>query len=452
MTRSRDLTVVFFVASMAWPGVVAAWAGLTPSNPRWTGTVPYALHSAGSPDLGGFAGTETVVRQGMDDWTRVSCSALTTSYEGATSSPPETRNTIAWVESYWPHDSNAIGVTTPRFSGSTLIDAAMVMNGQNFTWTTDAGSGNRVNAYSIVLHEGGHYHGLGHSSDPGATMYFAYGGGISALNDDDRTGICALYPGGGGGTTNCTTTGCPAGQICDASGTCLASEPVPGDGLTCAGCTSDAGCEGTCLAYPDSRGYCGDDCATDADCGGSNEHCEAVSDGTRHCIRRRPSDGGATCSIEAGSVEPVPEPTPDPGVGECSSSRDCAASELCNADAQCVPVPSGAIGDACEANSDCDAGLCAVDSSSDQTFCTALCDSASACPAGFDCLPIGGGMSACGPDEGGAGPGPTGPSTGASPYTDGLTGGCSATHGPPPSAPIAALGFFLVLASFRRRR
>jgi uncharacterized protein (TIGR03382 family) len=310
-----------------------------------------------------------------------------------------------------------------------------------------------VNAYSIILHEGGHYHGLGHSNDSSAAMFFAYSGGVSELNADDETGICTLYPGGGGGTTDCTTTGCPTGQVCNASGVCVDEAPPTGTGSTCDGCTSDAECNGICLQYPDGRGYCGDVCSTDADCGGSNEVCEPVSDGSSRCIRRRPSDGGATCAIEAGTTDPDPGTTdPDPTTGECSTSRDCGSSELCNADAQCVPVPAGSIGDACEGNDDCDSGLCAIDSASDQTFCTELCDGASRCPAGFGCMPVGGGMSVCSPggDTGEDPPPTSGTEPGASPYSDGLTGGCSAS-GSPATPGTLALGLLLLVALRRRR-
>ncbi len=457
----RALFIVSLGVVLGASGVASAWQGLDSSNPHWTGTVPYSLNSAGSADLGGFAASESVVRQGLDDWTRVSCSALTTEYQGSSGSAVGSRNVIGWHDSgTWPYDPNAIGVTTPRFTGSTIVDASMELNGIDFVWTTAPGSGTTVNAYSIVLHEGGHYHGLGHSMDSRAAMYYAYSGGVLMISPDDEAGICALYPGGGGGTTDCTTTGCPTGQVCDTSGMCVDEAPVSGTGGTCDACTSDSACSGVCLQYPDGSGHCGNGCSTDADCGGSNESCEAVSDGSRRCIRRRPSDGAATCAIEAGSTSPDPTTggTPDPTTGECTTSRDCASSELCNADAQCVPVPGGALGDACEGNADCDSGLCAVDSGSDQTFCTQLCDGTSGCPSGFSCEPVGGGMSVCSPGGGtmgtGTGTGSTGTGSGAppaaSPYSDGLEGGCSATGAPSLPAPIALS--LLLLIAIRRRR
>ena len=142
-----------------------AWNPLTSSRPVWSTSAPYELNAAGSPDLGGFSGTEAEVRRGMDDWTTPACSGLSTSYGGSTSRAPSTydgHSTIGWVESGWPFDSNAIGVTQPQFSATQIQEADMSMNGQHFTWITGAGSGASVNAYSIVLHESGHYVGLDH--------------------------------------------------------------------------------------------------------------------------------------------------------------------------------------------------------------------------------------------------------------------------------------------------
>ena len=427
----------------------AAWEGLTSSNPRWTGTVPYALHEAGSADLGGFEATQAVVREGFEDWTRVTCSGLTTNYQGATAAPLETRNTIAWAESSWPYDPNAIGVTTPRFSTTEVVDAAMLMNGVNFTWTTGAGSGTQVNAYSIITHESGHYLGLGHSSDSNSMMYFAYSGGVSAINGDDENGICTLYPGGGGGATDCTTTGCPAGQSCT-DGRCVAGAGgTGGAGATCDGCTSDSDCSGSCLRYPDDLGYCGDVCSSDADCGGSNEVCQSVSDGTTRCIRRRAADGSATCSIDAGTAPTGPGPAP----GECTSSRDCEDSERCDAEGTCIPVETaGAVGDACGTNTDCASGLCAVDSSRDQSFCTRICTAHSECPGGYACEAVGGDMSACTP-TGGGGTG-TGLAGDEARLASGVSGGCSATHlgGLSAGNGFAVAFALMALAGVRRRR
>lgn len=411
-------------------GSASAWTSVSPGlNPAWPGPAPYAINQNGSVDLGGFAATEAEVRRAIEDWTRVSCSGLEVSYRGSTSAVPGpgASAVIGWIESGWVDEPNAIGVTSPAWNGSgDLVNAWMAMNGVNFTWTTGAGSGSRVNTYSIALHEGGHYMGLGHSADPNAAMYFAYSGGISALEADDETGICTLYPGGGGGVTDCTTTGCPTGQVCE-SGTCV-DAGGGGTGGVCDSCTSDAACGGggLCLRYPDGRGYCGASCGSDADCGGSNESCEMVSDGSFQCVRRDAS-GAGTCAIGpgdpvgGGGTPPDPGTTPPDPSAECTTSRDCPSGTRCDASGTCIAVATGAVGDACTTSDDCVSGLCAVDSVRDETYCTALCDETSPCPGGFSCVSAGSGMRACQPEAPSASTG----TPGAALSSGTIVGGCS---------------------------
>lgn len=385
-----------------------AWTPIASSRPTWSGPAPYSLHEAGSVDLGGYDATLTIVRQGMDDWTRVSCSALHTSFEGSTSSVPfrSGSNVVGWIESSWIDDPNAIGITGPSWGGSgAIVDAQMAMNGVNFTWTTDPGSGSRVNAYSITLHEAGHYYGLGHSSDGSATMYYAYSGGVSNLNSDDETGICALYPGGGGGTS-------PDGGTEPDPG----PEPDPGGtAMFCEACTSDASCAGAgtrCLRYPDGALYCGQTCGSDAEC--DNGTCEMISDGSRQCIRRDTS-GSPNCAA-APAPDPGPEPDPDGGVDPrppedtCGSDADCGPTEVCDTDAGvCVTRPGAGLGDPCTTNDMCTSGLCAIDDGAGDSFCTQLCDAATPCPSGFECASVEGGSSACRPTMAGLGEACTGP-------------------------------------------
>ncbi len=297
MNRVRFISALALSLAIAAPA--AAWEPIASSRPVWSGTVHFELNDQGSDDLD-FATVETEVRRGMEDWTRVSCTSLTTQYDGVVSRTPRGGDgnfTIGWFESGWGHSSSAIGVTGSRFTSGTIVEADMEMNGVHFTWTTASGSGSNVNIYSIALHEGGHYMGLGHSADPSASMYFAYSGGIGAIGSDDEAGICALYPGSGGGATDCTTTGCPSGEEC-VSGAC---RPVgggtPGGGDVCEPCTSSSTCGGagdSCLGYPDGRGYCGAACGSNSDCG-SGEQCLTLSNGSRQCVRYE--GGSASCAV-----------------------------------------------------------------------------------------------------------------------------------------------------------
>ncbi len=339
-----------------------AWEPIADSRPVWTTAAPYSLQSAGSVDLGGFATTEAEVRRGMDDWTRVACTSLTTAYGGTVSSLPrggDGVSSIGWRESAWPYDTNAIGVTTPQFWRS-ITEADMEMNSVNFTWTTDSGRGSRVNAYSIITHEAGHYYGLDHSAEESAIMYFAYSGGIGTIGTDDQNGICALYPGTG---SDCATTGCPSGYECVA-GTC--SRPM-GDGDTCSPCdTGDSCTNGICLGYPDGNGYCGRDCTTSADCA-SGDTCVAIEGTSNQCVRV--TGRTADCTGMA--------------MGGCTTDSDCPSDQRCNAfSRECIPrAAGGAIGAACGGAADCSSGVCFSGA------CSQSCNwlDPTSCPGGFYC-------------------------------------------------------------------
>jgi hypothetical protein len=243
----------------------------------------------------------------------------------------------------------------------------MEMNGVNFTWITGAGSGSNVNAYSIALHEGGHYYGLGHSDDRGATMYFAYTGGIDAIGDDDSDGICSLYP--GSGTADCTMTGCPSGQEC-VSGTC---RRMMGDGSLCSPCSDSSQCGGAgnfCIMYPTGGAFCGRACSSSADCG-TGYQCFNVS-GSGQCIGvvgGSPSCAGAT-------------PT------GCRSDSECSATQRCNTSTgRCEARPTGGaeLGQPCANDDACNSGLCATTPAG--SVCSQSCDgfNTGSCPAGFYC-------------------------------------------------------------------
>ncbi|MCA9615572.1 MAG: matrixin family metalloprotease [Myxococcales bacterium] len=367
---SRLLVSVAFVAVLTAASTAFAWQPIASGSPTWSGRVPYFLNNAGSPDLGGFSGSETQVRQGMDDWTRVSCTSLTNNYGGGTSRQPgnyEGTSTIGWVESGWRHGSSAIGVTGPSWRGSTIVEADMELNGVNYTWITGPGSRSNVNAYSIILHEGGHYYGLGHSDQSSATMYFAYTGGIDSLGTDDSNGICTLYP--GSGSTDCTTTGCPSGQEC-VSGSCQA---VTGDGSLCSPCADSSECGGAndfCLMYPTGGAYCGVACTGAADCG-TGYQCVSVG-GTGQCV---------------GVVGGSPSCSGTTSTG-CRSDSECSATQRCNTSTgACEARPTGGaeLGQPCESNEACNSGLCATTAAG--SVCSQSCDgfNTASCPSGFYC-------------------------------------------------------------------
>lgn len=383
------------LAVLTWAAPASAWEPIAGSQPVWDGPAPYAVNP-NSDDLGPMV-TEAEVRRGIDDWTTPSCSGLSTTYGGTTTveaGRSDGQSVISWIESGWGHSGNAIGVTGTRYTSSRIFEADMEMNGVNFTWTTASGSGSTVNAYSIALHEGGHYMGLGHSSDNAAIMFYAYSGGIGSMNADDEAGICALYPGGGGGPSDCTTTGCPSGQTC-VDGSCVPDEPMGGGGDTCAPCTTHSECgdaDDYCLSYPDDSAYCGRACASDADCG--SDRCLTLGNGARQCVRY----AGDSPSCTGGG-----------GSGGCTADTDCPSGQRCDTGTgSCVSAGGGStpLGEACAEHAECASGVCFGG------VCSQSCDWPSgSCPSGFYC--DGEATGACGPGvclRGGAGAGAIGDS------------------------------------------
>jgi Matrixin len=203
----------------------------------------YQIDSRGTPDATATSAFDAV-RKSFATWAAVTCSDLTFTEEPSAATDRHVgyvagaanHNLVLWrtkdcasavpagdpcrtqggcSNKYdcWDHDSSAIATTTTTSVTSTgeILDADMELNDSGFFFTTtDQGppcpsSGTRVgcvgyDVQNTVTHEAGHYLGLGHSSDPDATMYaFAPNGETRKrlLHADDVSGICAIYPKGG---------------------------------------------------------------------------------------------------------------------------------------------------------------------------------------------------------------------------------------------------------------
>lgn len=137
----------------------------------------------------------------VDMFPDVNCTDVTGS-NGYKSTGP---NYNVWIfrDDDWPYDTtdeNAIAITTTQFSPDTgvIYDSDVELNskGQDFT-TTSPPEAVGMDLASVVQHEAGHFLGLAHSQNPGATMNPSLGtGDISrrVLTQDDIDGICAVYP------------------------------------------------------------------------------------------------------------------------------------------------------------------------------------------------------------------------------------------------------------------
>ncbi|NLH75350.1 MAG: matrixin family metalloprotease [Verrucomicrobia bacterium] len=116
-------------------------------------------------------------------------------------------NVVYWAKkSTWVAGGsvNVVGATAVTFiarAGWLLVGADLVLNGVNYSWSTNPdGVGGSYFVESIVTHEIGHFIGLEHSPLGGATMFYRDPGGIGTylgLSTDERLAVQFLYPAAG---------------------------------------------------------------------------------------------------------------------------------------------------------------------------------------------------------------------------------------------------------------
>ncbi|MCA9669999.1 MAG: hypothetical protein KC503_30595 [Myxococcales bacterium] len=208
---------------------------------RWmrSNCVVLRANSAGSADVSD--GSEfTAIQKSVEDWHKViaSCSYIRFQLEAPAASATigfdregPNENAIVFVESNWPHEDVAAGITTVFFvdnkdsaQDGRILDADVELNGQIFTFGTIA-SKSLTDVENTLTHELGHVLGLDHPCDDGtrspvpkdhtgatiprcntpavsaaireSTMYnFANLGETKKRTpeDDDILGICETYP------------------------------------------------------------------------------------------------------------------------------------------------------------------------------------------------------------------------------------------------------------------
>jgi hypothetical protein len=419
------LAAVLAASALGSASVAGAWepaAGTQERPTRWSGPMVYRLNERGSDDLS-IDVLLSELHRGMLEWTTPGCTSATARYDGVTAELPSNAdepgsdNVIAWRESEWMHGPEVVAITAPSFirtgSGAlVIVAAAMWLNGQHWTWVTDQSEGRRINLFSVVLHEGGHYWGLGHTSVPMSVMNEDYSQDLEGLAADDIEGICGLYP--HGQVEDCNARPCLAGYTC-VDGNCL----WDGDGAAPPqGCQLDGGC-----AEPErcDAGPCVDDrgrCTVDRDCAGGEERC--VAGRCTHVVDPPP----AMCTRD----------------GHCGAGEACRAGACVAADpAQPIGLP---VGSDCVMDSDCESGLCRF--AGDTTQCTAFCETDTDCGTNAQCLREGAQTGLCGAAT--LVPEPSSPQPAEAPR-HAKTAGCGAAW-----SPGSAALMWLLLVPFLQRR
>jgi VCBS repeat-containing protein len=140
-------------------------------------------------------------------WNSVSSSSFVFDYNGTTTRCPslvdecpgeqvfDGLNDVAWLSLY---NEGVLGVA---WSGINIDESDIAMN-TDFNWFTDGTE--FYDLETVMLHENGHFLGLGHSEDNNAVMYFQYNDLQRVLSADDIAGVSSIYPAGNSGNNSPT--------------------------------------------------------------------------------------------------------------------------------------------------------------------------------------------------------------------------------------------------------
>ena len=218
--RIAYFTAALAVAITAWPTAYVL------NGPKWAiRTVDYYINPANN-DVSAAA-AEAAIQVGAAAWGSQSNADFRFYYVGRTSATTVGNNGKNEVffrnvsagsvvaETYWWADAS-----------NRLIDAdILIYDGGILFFTGSSGCVGGLYLEDVTAHEFGHALGLGHSSDPTATMYPSAtwcANDWRFLSSDDLAGVEALYPPSGGGTHNTApslTISAPANNTTVASGT-----------------------------------------------------------------------------------------------------------------------------------------------------------------------------------------------------------------------------------------
>lgn len=188
-----------------------------------SGCVGFSLQKDASAKVP-FATIESAMKQAFDTWmnatcpgggkprilvsegSSVECAAHEYNQEGGNA------NIVLFHDDEWPYDgsTNTLALTTVSYDIETgeIYDADMELNSAQTNFTTSE-TQVEFDLLSIVTHETGHFLGLAHSATTDATMFAAYVQhdlGLRTLSDDDRAGICTIYPPGAALSSTCDST------------------------------------------------------------------------------------------------------------------------------------------------------------------------------------------------------------------------------------------------------
>lgn len=175
--------------------------------------ITYSLQVDASQDVP-FETARTAIRTAFDTWMAADCDGEPPRIEVIEADPATcarheynqergNANILFFQDQDWDADPSKLAITTVTYSTSDgeIYDADMVMNSAVWHFIT-SGTGSAmaddIDLVSVFTHETGHFLGLAHSPAEDATMAAFYSPpeirDLRSLAEDDRAGICAIYP------------------------------------------------------------------------------------------------------------------------------------------------------------------------------------------------------------------------------------------------------------------
>ncbi len=195
------LCAVGFGAAEAYVRIRINGKNLAWSNP----TVNWRLNSNGSDDIsdGSF---EPAIEHAFQTWQDVNGSniAFVRGADTTAVNPAGSTHIVAFDESnvsgYFPTGSGIVAITPISYNTSTgaILDADILFNGSQFTFSTD-GSPGSFDVQDVITHEIGHFIGLDHSPQVAGTMwpYVSPGQWLHrSLTADEESGAIAVASAG----------------------------------------------------------------------------------------------------------------------------------------------------------------------------------------------------------------------------------------------------------------
>jgi len=288
---------------------------------RWRSTPSYSVRGyvRGVSEQGALDS----VRSSFNSWSSVQGGGLSFNEVSSGASIP-----VEFVQD-WPQEfgENTLGITLPYTSGGRFTSAEIVINDQNFSWTTTPNPSAPLNHLdSTLIHEIGHAIGLSHSYFLEATMYWASSARDQhILHEDDIRGFRYLY----GGVS--------AGRMCDTclsddeclSGLCFDFGNVTACGASCGPapsylCSDAPADRAACFEFENGALSC---LPLALDC---SESSVGVVEEGGYCFGAQHCESGLTCVV-------TPEDARCRRPGSLQVGEECVSSELCQSQV-CMPL------------------------------------------------------------------------------------------------------------------